>query len=116
MSFRPESAAGCGLGLAEERLGLMDALPAEKSQLFLFPPRRPDEEVLQLHPEPLGQLARTSAGPGSPPPLRGATSRTPRSRAPTTVPATEGPRPISIASSGSPSSARVEGMKPQSYG
>src|SRR5215831_2299303 len=55
VSFRPESAAGGALGLAEQCLGLMDALPAEKSQLFLLPPGRPDEEILQLQPDPLGQ-------------------------------------------------------------
>src|SRR5215467_7738349 len=54
--FLSAGSASCSLlGRGEKGLGLVDAAPAEESQVLLLPPRGPDEEILQLGPEPLGQ-------------------------------------------------------------
>src|SRR5215470_6593173 len=45
------STPGGTLGGGENGLGLLDAAPAEESQVLLLPPRGPDEEVLQLGPQ-----------------------------------------------------------------
>src|SRR5690349_6439448 len=49
------SAARGALGGGEDRFRLFDAAPPEESQVLLLPPRGPDEEVLQLDPDPLGE-------------------------------------------------------------
>src|SRR5262249_6792235 len=49
------SAPGGTLGGGENCLGLLDAAPAEESQVLLLPPRGPDEEVLQLGPQSRGE-------------------------------------------------------------
>src|SRR5678815_975423 len=59
--IEPAAAAGSSLGIGlpfgggEKGLGLVDAAPAEESQVLLLPPRGPDEEVLQLRSQALGE-------------------------------------------------------------